>query len=100
MQTKTRQGVNPRYIRKVKPRAYATHDSRCPVMLYNMYSEKRPKEMIKPDSPFFLSVNSHPKPNQELWYKNQAMGLNKIYTIMKEMKDHLDCPGEKIVPYR
>lgn len=61
----------------------------------------RPAEMLDPESPFFLSVaNKTPKPGQA-WFKKQAMGLNKLYNIMKEMKADagIDC-DKRITPYR
>jgi hypothetical protein len=101
-QTKTRSGTNPRNVRKVKPRAYSIPDNldRCPVALYNLFKSKRPKEMLESDSPFLLTVNIlAPRPGQA-WYKNLPMGINKIYSIMKEMKSYLKPTGKKLVPYR
>ena len=42
--------------------------------------------MTIPDSPFFLVVNRYPKKDGQ-WYKKIGMGINKIYTLMKEMKE-------------
>ena len=85
-QTKTRTGLNPRDVRKLKPKAYETPEipDRCPVALYELYSSKRPEEMKTPDSPFFLSINSYHKKDGQ-YYKKCAMGINKIYAIMKKM---------------
>ncbi|KAJ8313825.1 hypothetical protein KUTeg_008386 [Tegillarca granosa] len=41
--------------------------------------------MCQPDSPFFLSVNAHGKPGST-WFKSQPLGVNKVYSIMKDMK--------------
>ena len=101
-QTKTRTGMNPRDIRKVKPRAYGTPEnpSRCPVLLYRLFASKRPTEMTTPDAPFFLVVNRYPKKDGQ-WYKKIGMGINKIYTIMKEMKEIAGISTNKrLTPYR
>ena len=101
-QTKTRTGLNPRDVRKVKPRAYETPEnpSKCPVRLYKLYASKRPVEMNNPDSPFFLVINAYPKKDGQ-WYKKSAMGINKIYAIMKEMKENAGiAENKKLTPYR
>ena len=101
-QTKTRTGLNPRDVRKLKPKAYETPEipDRCPVALYELYSSKRPEEMKTPDSPFFLSINSYPKKDGQ-YYKKCAMGINKIYAIMKDMKENAGiAPDKKLTNYR
>ena len=101
-QTKTRTDTNPRDVRKVKPRAYETPEtpSKCPVRLYRLYTSKRPVEMNEPDSPFFLSINVYPKKDGQ-WYKRNGMGINKIYAIMKEMKENAGLSdNKKLTPYR
>ena len=54
------------------------------------YKDKRPENMLKPDSPFYLAVNYF-KTDGELkaegskWFKFQPMGVNKLNSLMKEM---------------
>ncbi|XP_062587410.1 zinc finger MYM-type protein 2-like [Saccostrea cucullata] len=59
-QTKTRTGANPRDVRKLKPRAYATpaEPEKDPVSLYKKFSDMRPEETKQENSPFFLAVNA------------------------------------------
>ena len=55
---------------------------RNPVHLNKMYADKRPNEMGHDDSPFFLTPSASPT----ALYKKCALGINKSYAIMKEMK--------------
>ena len=52
-QTKTRSGADPRSVRPIKPKAFAITDlprKRDPVVVFKVYSEKRPKSMNKPNA--------------------------------------------------
>ena len=80
--TKTRQGGLSVKNRLVTPKMLATgHEERCPVMLFKLYLEKRPKEM-KTSSRLYLSVLD--KPVSSIWFKKTPMGKNTINTIMKK----------------
>ena len=49
-ENKTRSGADSRSVRPIKPKAFATTDlprERDPVVVFNIYSEKRPKSMNK-----------------------------------------------------
>lgn len=87
--TKTRPGADPKNVRKFKPKAWALKDDvkRCPIAAYKVYREQRPTQMNDPDTSFFLSINyGQTKPNQ-LWFKNQPMGKNHIYGLVKTMRE-------------
>ena len=59
-QTKTRSGADPRNIRPIKPKAFATPDlprERDTVVDFKIYSEAKSESMNKPDVPFNLGVN-------------------------------------------
>ena len=59
-QTKTRSGADPRNIRPIKPKAFATADlprERDTVVDFKIYSVGKPKSMNKQDAPFYLGVN-------------------------------------------
>ena len=64
---------------------------RDPVQVYKAYKDKRPENMLKPDSPFYLAANYF-KTEGELmaegskWFKSQPMGVNKLNSLMKEKK--------------
>ena len=54
-QTKTKSGADPRNVRPIKPKAFATSDllgERDPVVVFKIYSEKRPESMSKPIAQF------------------------------------------------
>ena len=95
-QTKTRTGENPRNQRQVKPRMYqnktAESAERDPVQVYKAYKDKRPENMLKPESPFYLAVNyfkteGELKSEGSKWFKSQPMGVNKLNSLMKEMTE-------------
>ena len=102
-QTKTRTGSNPRDVRRTKPRAYAVPEEpdRDPVALYKKFRSVRPVETLNPDSPFFLSINYSHKPDKP-WFKKTPMGINKIYSIMNDMKAGagLETSDKRLTPYR
>ena len=90
-QTKTRPGDNPSNVRKVKPKMYeqpSLPPERNPVFVYKFYKEKRPKETLVEDAPFYLAIN-HVNSGQlafpdAKWFKPQPMGVNKLNSLMKE----------------
>ena len=85
-QTKTRQGDDIRNTRHVNPRMYAVPGSgRCPVSMYKLYSEKRPSQMNKSDSPFYLAINVVESGSSRPWFKNSPMGVNKLNSLMRIM---------------
>ena len=94
-QTKTRTGIDVSNIRKVKPKMFATGDSRCPVAMYKAFARKRPEAMNKPDSPFYLGVVTHNnRPTcYEQWFLSQAVGVNKLRTLMKRMAEKANLPN-------
>lgn len=84
--TKTRTGENVRNIRQFKPKAWNNSiGDRCPVNAYKLYAEKRPAQMLKPESPFFLAINVRNPLNDQAWFKNSPMGVNTIYGLTKQM---------------
>ena len=92
-QTKTRTGENPRDIRKVKPKMWATPENpdKCPVEIYKLYQAKRPDAYNAPDDPFYVSpVTKEKNPgSNDKWFKCQAVGINKIGSLMKNMAVHI-----------
>ena len=89
-QTKKRSAADPRNVRPIKPKAFATSDlprERDPVVVFKIYSEKRPESMNKPDAPFYLGVNHTTKNSDKSWFKANAMGVNKLNSLMKTMAE-------------
>ena len=91
--TKTRTGASGER-RAFKPKMWSnTHcPDRCPVRLFELFVSKRPPEMCKDDSPFYLATNLK---FTNFWYKRQPMGINKIGSIMKRMAEKADLKGRK-----
>ena len=89
-QTKTRSAADPRNVRPIKPKAFATSDlprERDPVVVFKIYSEKRPESMNKPDAPLYLGVNHTTKNSDKRWFKANAMGVNKLNSLLKTMAE-------------
>ena len=77
-QTKTWSGADPHNVRPIKPKAFPTPDLPCErdiVVVFKIYSEKRPESMNKPDAPFYLGVNHTTKNANKSWFKANAMGV-------------------------
>ena len=83
-QTKTRSAADPRNVRPIKPKAFATSDLPR-VVVFKICSEKRPESMNKPDAPLYLGVNHTTKNSDKSWFKANAMGVNKLNSLMKTM---------------
>ena len=79
--TKTRGGGLSKKSRDFSPKMFATGE-RCPVSLFKEYLSRRPQQM-KTTGPFYLSVNYNAK--DEIWYKAQPMGINRIKEMMKRI---------------
>ena len=59
-QTKTRTGENIVDIRQIKPKMFATGDTRNTVESYKLYASKRPYGFSLDDDPFYLSIRTIP----------------------------------------
>ena len=77
--SKTRQGQDKPYsVRAFHPTAQATGNERCPVKIFKEFARRRPLEMNKPDSPFYLAVKHKRKPDDNVWYMRSPLGKNEI----------------------
>ena len=97
--TKTRKGLENEVKRAYAPRVYATNDERCPIMLYKQYKLRRPVESCALDSPFFLTIDQKVKvdPKKDgVWFRNQAMGKNKIGSVLTNARKMFGIPGRKV----
>lgn len=63
---------------------FQTGGERCPVALFRKYLSRRPQTLQR-SGPFYLSVKSNRRANDEIWYKVQPMGVNKINSMMKDI---------------
>ena len=97
-QTKTRTGENPRDIRTVKPKLWANMNNpdRCPIKIYKKYAEIRPTGFSEPNNPFYVATTTvhHPSP-QEIWFKRNPVGVNKLSSMMKRMVERAGLNPDK-----
>ena len=83
-QTKTRQGGLHTKHRDFQPRMFAIGGERCPVALIKQFVSRRPQN-LKTTGPFYLSIKTNRKPDDNVWFKVQPMGENKINDMMKSI---------------
>ena len=83
-QTKTRQGGLHTKLRDFQPRMFAVGGERCPVALFKQFVSCRP-QTLKTTGPFYLSIKTNRKPDDNVWFKVQPMGENKINNMMKSI---------------
>jgi len=69
--------------RYFNPRIYATGTDRCPVKFFKSYLARWPTDMGKPDDPLYLAVMK--KPQTEVWFKKQPLGIHSLGKFMKTM---------------
>lgn len=81
--TKPRQRVGFNLKRTlIRPKVLATGGPRCFVGLFKEFLSRRPPE-VRFAGPFYLSIIN--KPNTEVWYKKQRLGVHTIDRMMKNM---------------
>ena len=81
---KTRQGGLHTKHRDFQPRMFAVGGERCPVALFKQFVSRRPQN-LKTTGPFYLSIKTNRKPDDNVWFKVQPMGENKINDMMKSI---------------
>lgn len=69
-----------------------------PVLLYNVYHDARPLDMMQDDSRFFL-FPGNPNSNLKSWFRKSPIRINKIYQITNEMKADADIANKRVTPY-
>ena len=90
-QTKTRQGDQIRNERIIPLKQFITSrdpsDKRDSVSVYKKYASHRPEALLSEDSPYYLSIIYTRKGiyNSKCWQKSQAMGVNELSSIMKDI---------------
>ena len=60
--------------------------------LYKIYADSRPDAMNAPESPFYLGINKHRKP-ESCWYICSGMGKNTLGEIAKRMSQKAGLSG-------
>ena len=65
------------------PKAYATGDNRCLVMLYKSFVSHHPANMCTVTLPLFLAVcHNIEQKNVRIWYNTKPLGVNSIGRFM------------------
>ncbi|CAH3038914.1 unnamed protein product, partial [Pocillopora meandrina] len=82
--TKTRPGGLNAKPRQFQPKMFQTGGGICPVAFFRQYINCRPRN-LRASGPFYLSIKYYSGPGDEIWYKFQPMGENKINTMMKNI---------------
>ena len=93
--TKTRTGLDSD-TRAYPPFAVENSENpqRCPIEMYRKLAEVRPSSTLTAQSPFYLQPNHFGWRNGD-WYKDQALGRNKIAEHMKTMCKAANIGGRK-----
>ena len=79
--TKTRQSGLKTKMRDFQPRMVAIGGDRCPVYFFKQYVARRP-QALRNSGPFYLAINHNRRPDDQVWFKAQPMGVNRINTMM------------------
>ena len=79
--TKTRPGGLSAKSRQFQPRMFQTGEGKCPVTLFRQYISFRPPN-LRTSGPFYVSIKFNRRADDEIWYKVQPMGENKINSMM------------------
>ena len=82
--TKTRPGGLSAKPRQFQPKMFQTGEGKCPVALFRQYISRRPPN-LRTSGPFYLSIKYNRRADDEIWYKVQPMGENKINSMMKSI---------------
>ena len=67
-----------------QPRMFAIGGERCPVALSKQFVSRRLQNLKRTD-PFYLSIKTNRKPDDNVWFKVQPIGENKINDMMKSI---------------
>ena len=59
----TRKGQEGGHKKEFNPKLQATNTERCQVRYYKLFSSKQSESMLKPDSPFYLTVKKQQQKN-------------------------------------
>ena len=93
--TKTRTGESSD-TRSFIPKAYENQEKpyRCPVRLFQLFTEKRPPTMMYDGAPFYLAVNYSGKDlSRHAWYKAAPLGKNKLGQFLRDITSEAQLHG-------
>ena len=97
-QSKTRTGADLRDVRVFAPKMFSANGGeKDPVTMYKVFAEKRPEKMNDPDVPPYIAVNNvKSKSTDKCWFKCNAVGINKLGSLMKEMSRKAAPENDKL----
>ena len=65
--------------------------------MYKVFAEKIPEKMNDPDALFYIAVNNvKSKSTDKCWFKCNAVGINKLGSLMKEMSRKAGLENDKM----
>ena len=76
---------------------FSAGTERDPVAVYKIYRDKRPKNMMAGDAPFYLGINYTRKDSsKKIWFEAAPMGEEKLSTLMKTMALKANINNERL----
>jgi hypothetical protein len=97
-QTKTITGDNVKDIRDINPKMYENKNNkeRGALAIYKRYAELRPADFCQREDPFYIAPNTMPiSATNPKWFRKQVVGINKLGSIMKKMKEKANITERK-----
>ena len=92
--SKTRKGCSD--VRSFAPKAFKNvREDRCPIRIYKEYAKRRPVDMTKDDSPFFLAINHKASPASLMWYSKAPLGQQSLGKLMTSGCETAGVSGKK-----
>lgn len=92
--SKTRKGSGD--ARTFAPKAFKNaRTDRCPITFYKEYAKRRPLEMTKDNSPFFLAINHKVPQSSIIWYMKAPLGEQSLGKLMKSGCEAAGVSGKK-----
>ena len=77
------------------PGMFSADGPRCPVKMFKAFLAHRPKQMNKPEDPFYLLCIN--RPTSDIWCKCQRIGINSSGNLMKTMSAAAGLEGKRFV---
>ena len=89
--------LTPPTSERFRQKLFSIGTERDPVAVYKIYRDKRPKNMMADDAPFYLGMNYTRKDSsKKIWLKAGPMGVNIVNTLMKTMAFKANINNERL----
>ena len=83
-QTKTRQGGLHTTHRNFQPQMFVVGGEGCPVALFKQFVSRQPQKLMT-TGPFYLSIKTNRRPDDNKWFNVQPMGENKTNDMIRAL---------------